>query len=358
MTARQAAYALAALAAAFAVMVTLLDPQSGEGWAAFLALLAVAAPLVAPRHRTTAFGLGAAFVAMWAGTAPWLAFTVGAAVLVAVAEDRQEVAWRGWAFGLVGSVLGLVITPEGEVLAPFFGVLVGGLGGLLLRSRVRGRALEREAGRLRGHTEWLEQRTAIARELHDVVGHHVTAIVVQAEAGLVAEPRAALETIGGLGRTALVELDDLVVHLRDPRVPLAVSAPPRLSDIDELLAAPLRRSGVVVDVRLDPDLDLGETAALAVYRIAQEALTNVARHARATRAWVEVSADRRQVHLRVADDGVGPQAHEGPDPRRGSGLVGIEERVNGLGGQWTLTERPGGGTMVDVHLPGHAGAPA
>ena len=188
--------------------------------------------------------------------APWLAFTVGAGVLVAVAEDRQDVAWRGWAYGFAGAILSLVISPNGEVLSAFIGVLIGGLGGLLLRSRVQGRALEREAGRLRGQARWLEQRTAVARELHDVVGHHVTAMVVQAEAGLVGDPRSALEAIGGLGRTALTELDALVVHLRDPQAPLAVSAPPRMSDVDELLAAPLRHSGVVVDVDVDPDLVL------------------------------------------------------------------------------------------------------
>jgi signal transduction histidine kinase len=347
LTARQAAYGLAALAASFAVMVTLFEPESGEGWAAFVAVLAVAAPLVPGRRRTTAFGLGGAFVAMWAGDAPWLAFTVGAAVLVAVAEDRQDVPWRGWAYGLVGSVFSLVLTPEGEGPAPFIGVLVGGLGGLLVRSRMQGRALEREAGLLRGQAQWLEQRTAVARELHDVVGHHVTAMVVQAEAGLVGDPRPALETIADAGRNALTELDALVVHLRDPGAPLVVSAPPRLSDVDELLAAPLRHSGVVVEVRVEPRLVLPEATVLAVYRIAQEAMTNIARHARARHAWVDLTQAGSSVHLRVADDGIGPH----PSPQRGSGLLGIEERVAGLGGHWSLAQRPGGGTTVDVHLP-------
>ena len=68
-------------------------------------------------------------------------------------------------------------------------------------------------------------------------------MVVQAEAGQMADPEAALRNIGELGRTALGELDALVVHLRDPESPLAVTAPPRLMDIDELLAAPLRAPG-------------------------------------------------------------------------------------------------------------------
>ena len=346
--ARQLMYGLAAVAAGFAMLVSVFETTSSEGWAAFIALLAVAAPLVPPRQRTTAFGLGAAFAATWTGGAPWLAFTVGAAVLVAVAEDRQDVAWRGWAYGFAGAVLSLVITPNGEVLSAFIGVLVGGLGGLLLRSRVQGRALEREAGLLRGQTRWLEQRTAVARELHDVVGHQVTAMVVQAEAGLVGDPRSALEAIGGLGRTALTELDALVVHLRDPHAPLAVTAPPRLSDVDELLAAPLRHSGVAVEVDVDPQLVLSEGTLLTVYRITQEAMTNITRHACATHAWVDVASAGRFVHLRVADDGVGLPRRS---PPRGSGLVGIDERVSTGAGHWSISERPGGGTMVDVFLP-------
>ncbi len=155
---------------------------------------------------------------------------------------------------------------------------------------------------------------------------------VDERGGLPPGSTSALQTIGGLGRTALTELDGLVVHLRDPQAPFAVSAPPRLSDVDELLATPLRRSGVLVDVRVDPDLELSDAVELAVYRIAQETLTNVARHARATCASVEVRAHEADVHLRVTDDGVGPHPYERPDHRRGSGLLGIEERVNGLGG--------------------------
>jgi signal transduction histidine kinase len=176
---------------------------------------------------------------------------------------------------------------------------------------------------------------------------------VQAEAGLVGDPRAALEAIGGLGRTALTELDALVVHLRDPQSPLAVSAPPRLRDIDELLADPLRRSGVVVQVDVDPQLVLSEGTLLAVYRIAQEAMTNITRHAAATHAWVAAAPSGSYVHLRVADDGVGPPHGS---PQRGSGLVGIDERVTAGGGHWSITARPGGGTMVDVYLP--SGPPA
>jgi signal transduction histidine kinase len=263
-----------------------------------------------------------------------------------VAEDQHEVPWVGWAGGLAGSTLSLVLLDEPSI-APFVGTLVGGGAGMLLRSRLGTIELAREAEKLREQTAWLEQRTTVARELHDVVGHLVTAIVVQAEAGRVSDPAQALRTIGDLGRTALAELDTLVVHLRNPGSALSLTAPPRLLDIDELLAEPLRRQGVTVVVHVEPETGLDEGGVLTVYRIAQEALTNVARHARARHAWVELGRVGGDVRLRVSDDGVGPAHVPGPD----SGLVGIDERVTARGGTWELTERPGGGTVLDVSLP-------
>jgi signal transduction histidine kinase len=162
-----------------------------------------------------------------------------------------------------------------------------------------------------------------------------------------AEPGVALENIGELGRKALGELDALVVHLRDPDAPMSVSAPPRLLDIDELLAAPLRLQGVEVDMRIDPEPGLDEVEVLTVYRIAQEALTNVTRHAQATHTWVELTRVDDRVRLRVSDDGVGPP----PAAEHGSGLLGIEERVGAVGGSWDLSGRPGGGSILDVSLP-------
>jgi signal transduction histidine kinase len=86
---------------------------------------------------------------------------------------------------------------------------------------------------------------------------------------------------------------------------------------------------------------------LTVYRIAQEALTNVTRHAHAEHAWVELTRSDGRVRLRVSDDGVGPS----PAPDRGAGLLGIEERVVAVGGSWDLSSRPGGGTILDVSIP-------
>ncbi|WP_231931224.1 sensor histidine kinase [Micromonospora coriariae] len=272
-------------------------------------------------------------------------------VFVSTCEDPARRPWLGWAAGLAGAAGAFAIAllnHRGIYAQPFVFVAAGYLLAVLLRSWSRGKALTRETTELRDQAAWLEQRTNLARELHDVVGHHVTAMVVQAEAGqFSSDPAVALRAIANSGRTALRELDTLVVHLRNPDAPVVVSAPPRLSDIDELLAEPLRQQGVAVHVRLDAEPGLDEVSVLAAYRIAQEAITNIARHAHATTAWVELVRVGGHARLRVSDNGIGPPQAV----TRGSGLLGIEERARALGGSSLLNRRPGGGTVLEAILP-------
>ena len=251
------------------------NEQIGEDAVYLIPVAAVAgsgvAALALRRWTAAIVALAGGFLALWTPDLPTMWLAVGTLVFVSIAEDPRPQAWLGWVGGFAGSTLSLLFHGDGTV-APFLATFLGGAAALLLRSRT---VLVGEAEELRGQAAWLEQRTSVARELHDVVGHHVTAMVVQAEAGQVADPQVALRTIGELGRTALAELDSLVVHLRDPGAPLVVTAPPRLLDIDELLAAPLRQAGVEVDLHIDETLGLNELSVLTVYRIAQEALTNV-----------------------------------------------------------------------------------
>jgi signal transduction histidine kinase len=344
---RRLVYGIAAAATVFALLLTAADEQG---------VLAVLVPGVVPliivaalpsrRFRSAALAVGAGFTALWASEAELLWPAVAALVMVSVVEDLREVPVLGWALGFAGSI-GSILVSDQETVAPFLAVALGGGLGLVLRSRFTEKELTQEAHTLRGKAAWLEQRTSLARELHDVVGHHVTAMVVQAEAGQMGNAQASLRNISDLGRKALSELDSLVVHLRDPKADIVVTAPPRLLDIDELLAAPLRGQGVGVEVRIDEELGLDEVGVLTVYRIAQEALTNVTRHAQAGHAWVELTRHDDRVRLRVSDDGVGPAPH----PDRGSGLLGIEERVSAMDGTWDLSSRPGGGTILDVSIP-------
>jgi signal transduction histidine kinase len=350
---RRLTYGLAAVLAVVGMVGSSYEARQEWPYVVVVMAIPVSALLSLPwrERRSAVLAVGAAIVASAASDIPELWPTVASLVFVSISEDQRASPWLGWTGGVVGSTASLVLSyfhgTDTANVAPFLATGVGGAAGLLLRSWVRGRELVGEAEELRGQAAWLEQRTSVARELHDVVGHHVTAMVVQAEAGQLGDPRDALKAIGELGRTALSELDSLVVHLRDPGAPLTVSAPPRLLDIDELLAEPLRRTGMAVDVRLGDGLALAGADVLTVYRITQEALTNVVRHAGASHAWVEVSRDGAAVRLRVSDDGAGPPAER----TRGSGLLGIEERVAARGGRMELIGRPGGGTMLDVTFP-------
>ena len=349
---RRVTYGTAAGMGLVSVVISVsFEPETASVWASLIVIVGVVFSLPSRHLRSTVLAVSAGFLALFVPDAVFLWPAVAALVFGSIAEDVAPLPWRGWAGGLAGSVGSLFLGQADSSVAPFFAVVLGGGAGVLLRSRLRVGELAREAKELRGQALWLEQRTSLARELHDVVGHHVTAMVVQAEAGQYGDPRAALREIGELGRSALGQLDAMVVHLRDPDSELVLTAPPRLSDIDELLAAPLRAQGIPVDVRVDADLGLDEHRVLAVYRIVQEALTNVARHADASYVQVEVlrSSDgpRSGVRVRVGDDGVGPPV----TPSRGAGLVGIDERVAGLGGTWSFGEQPGGGAVVDVWVP-------
>ncbi|MEH1166916.1 ATP-binding protein [Micromonospora sp. CPCC 205539] len=322
------------------------------GWV-WLVLPAALTAMALPRgHRPVVLAACAGFVAIVStGESVQLGLAAAGLVFVSTSEDPARRPWLGWAAGSAGAAGALAIAllnHRGLYAQPFLFVAAGYLLAVLLRSWSRGNALTRETTALRDQAAWLEQRTNLARELHDVVGHHVTAMVVQAEAGqFSSDPAGALRTIANSGRTALRELDTLVVHLRDPAAPIVVSAPPRLSDIDELLAEPLRQQGVTVQVRLDAEPGLDEVGVLAAYRIAQEAITNIARHANATTAWVELIRVGGHARLRVSDDGIGPPQAV----TRGSGLLGIEERARALGGSAHVNRRPSGGTVVEAILP-------
>jgi signal transduction histidine kinase len=345
---RRWAYIVAIAVVVFSMLVSAIDDTSvAMTWIWPIVLITAATSVLVARWRAEILAVGAcvlAFPVLGESSFVWPA--VAALVCASLLADRRDLPLAGWIGGLGGAIASLVLL--GNVAGdPFVAILLGGGVATLIRIRVRNAVLTDETDQLRGQAAWLEQRTLLARELHDVVGHQVTAMVVQAEAGLVDDPQEALRAIGGLGRTALSELDGLVVHLRDPDAPLTVSAPPQLLDIDEVLAAPVRQRGVEVYVMLGADLGLDEAGVLTMYRIAQEALTNIARHVKAEHAWVELDRHGGAVRLRVSDDGVG-LVRQSP---RGSGPVGIQERVAGRGGDWEIGERPGGGTMVTVVLP-------
>ncbi|MGC4746854.1 sensor histidine kinase [Micromonospora sp. DT201] len=349
---RRLAYGATGLMVIAVVTTVDQDVLVPAGWVWLVLPAALTAMALPPSQRALVFAACAGFVALVStGESVQLGLAAAGFVFVSTCEDPARRPSVGWAAGLAGAAGALAIAllnHRGLYEQPFVFVAAGYLLAVLMRSWSRGKALTRETTELRDQAAWLEQRTNLARELHDVVGHHVTAMVVQAEAGqFSSDPAVALRAIANTGRTALRELDTLVVHLRNPDAPVVVSAPPRLSDIDELLAEPLRQQGVAVHVRLDAEPGLDEVGALAAYRITQEAITNIARHAHATTAWVELIRVDGHARLRVSDNGVGPPQAV----TRGSGLLGIEERARALGGSSHVDQRPSGGTVLEVILP-------
>lgn len=190
-----------------------------------------------------------------------------------------------------------------------------------------------------------EERLRIARELHDVLGHHLSLINVQASAALhrpdPVRSEQALTAIKQTSKETLSELRATLGALR--QAPTVVPAPGlnRLGDLIRTAAGPeLKIRTELAETRsLPPEVDL------AVYRIVQEALTNVARHARATTAVVRVRPDHDDVLVEVEDDGTGQ-----PDSP-GSGILGMRERARALGGSLTTGAQPDGGFRVSARLP-------
>ena len=210
-----------------------------------------------------------------------------------------------------------------------------------------------------------EERLRIARELHDVVAHSMSVIAVQSGVGaLVAdtqpeEARKALAAIEATSRAALDELRRLLGVLRQEGEPQGSLDPaPGLADLDGLLAQVVE-AGLPVRLSVEgvrPQVPLGVD--LSAYRIVQEALTNVVKHAGPARAQVLVRYGDQELTIEVTDDGRGAAALAG-DGRVGTGhgLIGMRERVALFGGDLEAGPRPGGGFRVAARLPFTADQP-
>ncbi|WP_137876592.1 sensor histidine kinase [Rhodococcus sp. Q] len=197
-----------------------------------------------------------------------------------------------------------------------------------------------------------QERVALARELHDTVAHHVSAIAVQAQAGRVVagiQPEKAAEVLAVIeseASRALAEMRSMVRVLREEEA-VAYSPQQGVADLPALARADATPT---VEVSLHGSLTrLARPVDTALYRLAQESLTNAVRHARsATRIGIDVRRDGDTVRLRVSDDG---QTEPGPAPEPGFGLLGMAERAQLLGGSLSAGPGPEGGWVVEAVLP-------
>lgn len=198
-----------------------------------------------------------------------------------------------------------------------------------------------------------EERVRLARELHDAVGHSVSIMVVQAGAERLAlgeerpATRESLLAIERTGREALAEMSRLLGLLRKEGERLALAPRPSLSQVADLVAT-VRDAGVPVELHVDGEqTDLPPSVDVSAYRVVQEALTNVVKHAGAARASVAVRYGQGAVEVEVTDDG--SQSVNGKEP--GYGLAGMRERVELHGGTLEAGMRSEGGFRVKARLP-------
>lgn len=213
-----------------------------------------------------------------------------------------------------------------------------------LRYRAHARMREIDQAKLR-------EREQLARDLHDTVAHHVSAIAIRAQAGIAtagANPDAATDALGLIEAEAsktLAEMRSMVRVLRRDEAP-ELAPNPRLADLDQLASRGEERPQVTVQVNGGSE-SIPPTVAAAVYRIVQESVTNARRHARhATRITVRVDANDAGIHLSITDDG-----ETAPVSAPGYGVTGMVERAALLGGTLEAGRAPGRGWTVTAELP-------
>jgi signal transduction histidine kinase len=349
-------------------------------------VLATTLPLVWRRRHPLTAGLvtGLATAAYGFARYPDLAMPIaigGVVGMYSVAAwgGRRAAVVSGWVAVVVVVIVMTLPRADSDVVdAAFVSLALAGAWVLGDRARVqraltaelaeRAARLERERA-AEARRAVAEERTRIARELHDVVAHHVSMMVVQAEAGPVAVERdparaaGAFEAIAATGRQALIEMRRLLGVLRGDGEPAPSLAPqPGLAQVPSLVEQ-VGRAGLEVELVVEgTETALPAGIDLSAYRIVQEALTNALRHGASGRARVLVRYGERDLELRVWNEGSPAQGNGSPpvaEPATapGRGLLGMQERVKLFGGELRAGPGPDGGFTVDARLPIQAPGP-
>jgi signal transduction histidine kinase len=328
-----------------------------------LLLVAPVAIVLVPRWTTPAvLAVGAATGGYFALDYPFGPIFLGLVVTLvsAVTRGHRPAAWVAAGLVLAGHVFDMAVLHDRWSWQSFGGVLAWTLVILAIAEVVRSwrerAATYREAARETRRRQAGEERLRIAQELHDVVAHHMSLINVQAGVALhlsenqrpeQVEP--ALRAIKDASKEALTELRSLIDVLRAddapaPRAPQATLA--GLGDIVE-------RSGhaglaITKTVTGHPRV-LPAALELAAYRIVQEAVTNIVRHAQAVRATIDVDYGDTVLTVRIEDDGTGARAL--PNLKRGNGISGMQERARALGGELAVEPSDLGGLRIEARIP-------
>ena len=284
------------------------------------------------------------------------------AFFAAATAGQRHAAWLalalsfGWVIGLAPLVYGYAVPPANDTLLLAGWLLAVAIAAEATRFRAERTAATRASRQIDQRRHQSEERLRIARDLHDVIGHNISLINVQASMGLdlmdsqPEQARAALSAIKSASKEALQELRAMLTTLRQDDAAAPRSPAPGLDRLPELIEL-TRAAGVSVDVEVAGKAPpLPAAVQLAAYRIIQESLTNVARHAGPARITVRVSYDDTNMHVEIDDDGKAP-ASGGTAIGTGSGITGMRERAAALGGDLSAGFRRGGGFRVSARLP-------
>ena len=291
-----------------------------------------------------------------------LAAGLAAALLLGNLPDSVE-ARLGLIIGLAGAAVVVENKPghqaEEFIFIPVL-VAIAWLAGFALHERseqteaAEGRARQAEQEReAMAHIAVAEERARIARELHDIVAHSLSVMVLQAGAvrhrlaGDLAEDKSALEEVEEAGRQALAEMRRLLGVMRRDDDERDLTPQPSLASVDALVDQ-ISGAGLPVHLHVEGEpIALPTGIELSAYRIIQEGLTNALKHGRASRADVTLRYIRDALEVEVCDDGQGRATTDGA----GYGLLGIQERVKIYGGTMTAETAPGRGFALKTRLP-------
>ena len=348
-----------------------VNGPEGPLWFDILAILVIVLPLLARRRfpfgAPAAMGVAAALTSFVDRTVvPYdgVTFLVGCAALflVGLLRDRAQ-AVAG--FAVAEGVLAVVVHNDprsgvgnfvvASIIFAIVWTIAFGVGRKSVEAdEARDRAARAEREREeRARSAVAEERARIARELHDVVGHSVSVMTVQASGvRRLLRPdqdreREALLVVERTGREALAEMRRMVGVLRRPEEAPALAPQPSLDHLGRLVEQ-AREAGLPVELSIEGDaIQLPAGVDLTAYRLVQEGLTNVVKHAQATRAEVLVKYGESYLEVTVTDNGSGVGNGDGS----GHGLVGIRERVSVYGGQLDAGPQPGGGYRLRATLP-------
>ena len=286
---------------------------------------------------TAAYSLGA-----HATLRPAVAGLVLSAPVVALISHRGEL---GLAFVAHGGAAGAALS--------FLQLLAFWLAGVFVHARRQATALAMRSAALQRQAEQAvaAERARIARELHDIVAHHLSVVVLQAAGARAAgKPAGAtLEKIENSARQALAETRRLLGVLREPDEDAGFAPQPGIGELDAL-AARVRAAGLPVNLVISGDSAAVPAAVdVSVYRIVQEALTNVLKHAGPACADVTIDCAQEAITIEVTDDGAGHDRNQ--LTAAGHGLAGMRERAAVFGGELAVGPRSGGGFAVRARLP-------